>query len=121
MTLLRGLNADEMFLSAARDAIVDWARTSPESIGIRTEPVDLSRSDHGGWGAGGGDVERYEYLCPCGEGTILEKHDNIPGFREHDVTIMCSRCVAEWQFVEGRSVRDWRVEPILRKRQGEAA
>lgn len=121
VTLLRGLNANEMFLSAARDAIVDWARTSPESTGIRTESVDWSRSDHGGWGAGGGDVERYEYLCPCGEGTILEEHDNIPGFREHDVTIMCSRCRAEWKFVEGRSVRDWRVEPILRKPQGEAA
>ena len=111
LTILHGLNADEMFLSAAREAIVDWARASPESTGIRTESIDWSRSDHGGWGAGGGDVERHEYRCPCGEGTILEEHDNIPGFREHDVRIMCTRCDAEWQFVAGRSAGDWRVEP----------
>jgi hypothetical protein len=35
-------------------------------------------------------VERYEeYLCACGDGTIIEEQHNVPGFREHDVRIDC--------------------------------
>ncbi|MEV4777412.1 hypothetical protein [Microbacterium sp. LWH12-1.2] len=112
LTILRRVGADDDFFDMARDAIVDWARTSPLSNGIRTELVDRHRSDHGGWGAGGGDVERYEFRCPCGDGAIVEEHDNVPGFREHDVTIICRTCTSEWDFVPGLSVRGWRVAPI---------
>ena len=92
-------------------SIAEWMRTNPSSAPIRTESVGGSTQDHGGWGAGSGTTERYEYLCPCGEGTIVEEHDNIPGFREHDVWIACEKCRAEWRFAEGRSVRDWALEP----------
>lgn len=96
---------------AAVTAIAQWMRTTPSSEPIRTEPVGGSKDDHQGWGAGAGNMERYEYLCPCGVGTIIEEHDNIPGFREHDVRIVCDKCRAEWRFAEGRGVRDWALEP----------
>ena len=87
-------------------------RTEPSSTPIRTERVGGDSHAHGGWGAGAGTVERYEYLCPCGNGTIMEEHDNIPGFREHDVRIDCDKCRAEWRFLTGRGVRDWALEPV---------
>ena len=110
--MLGELAADAAFLDAARDAVLDWARTSPESSGIRTELIDGGMSEHSGWGAGAGDVEYYEYKCPCGESRIVEDHDNIPGFREHDVQIICDRCVVDWRFVPGRPVSRWRLEPM---------
>ncbi|MGV4886414.1 hypothetical protein ACSR0Z_07315 [Streptomyces viridosporus] len=101
---------------AAYDAVVssiaEWMRTGPSSAPVRTEPVRGGAHEHQGWGAGAGTVERYEYLCPCGDGTIIEEHDNIPGFREHDVRIDCDKCHVEWRFVDGRSVRDWGLEPV---------
>lgn len=57
-------------------------------------------------------MERYEYRCPCGDGNIIEEHDNVPGFREHDVWIDCGKCREEWRFVGGRSVRGWGLEPV---------
>jgi hypothetical protein len=57
-------------------------------------------------------VERYEYHCPCGDGRIIEEHDNVPGFRDHDVWIDCDKCRAEWRFVSSKAVRKWGLEPI---------
>ncbi|MCC4268373.1 hypothetical protein [Microbacterium schleiferi] len=94
-------------------SIAEWMRTVPSAEPIRTEPVGGDTHNHGGWGAGAGIVERYEFLCPCGDGTIVEEHDNIPGFREHDVRIDCDKCHAEWRFVDGRGVRDWALEPVV--------
>lgn len=94
-------------------SIAEWMRTEPSPAPIRTEPVGGDAHNHGGWGAGAGTVERYEFLCPCGDGTIVEEHDNIPGFREHDVRIDCDKCHAEWRFVDGRGVRDWALEPAV--------
>ena len=51
---------------------------------MRTQGVYSNQEYHPGYGAGDGDTERYEYLCPCGNGRVIEEHDNIPGFREHD-------------------------------------
>ena len=51
---------------------------------MRTQGVYSYQEYHPGYGAGDGDTERYEYLCPCGNGRVIEEHDNIPGFREHD-------------------------------------
>lgn len=97
---------------AVVSAIAEWMRTEPSSGPIRTKQVSGSTDDHGGWGAGSGTVERYDYLCPCGDGTIVEEHDNVPGFREHDVLMHCDRCRAEWRFVDGRGVRNWALEPV---------
>lgn len=93
-------------------SIAEWIRTEPSSTPIRTERVGGDSRNHDGWGTGSGTTERHEYLCPCGLGTIIEEHDNIPGFREHDVRIGCDKCRAEWRFVGGRGVRDWAVEPV---------
>ena len=112
LTILYRVGADDDFFDMAREAVLDWARTSPLSNGIRTELVDRDRSDHVGWGAGAGDVERYEFRCPCGDGEILEEHDNAPGFQEHEVRITCRTCKAEWKFVPGHSIRGWRISPI---------
>lgn len=97
-------------------SIAEWMQTEPSPAPIRTEPVSRDAHDHGGWGAGAGTVERYEFLCPCGDGTIIEEHDSIPGFREHDVRILCDKCRAEWRFVDGRGVRDWALEPVAVRR-----
>ncbi|MHB1063008.1 MAG: hypothetical protein ACYC1Z_00665 [Georgenia sp.] len=93
-------------------AIAEWMKAEPSSAPIRTKRVRRDVNDHEGWGAGAGTVERYEYLCPCGDGAIIEEHDNIPGFREHDVLFDCDKCRAEWRFVEGRGARDWALQPV---------
>ncbi|SJN15716.1 hypothetical protein FM104_00505 [Microbacterium esteraromaticum] len=92
-------------------AITEWMRTAPSPTPIRTERLGGDTHDHGGWGAGAGTTERIEFRCPCGDGTIVEEHDNVPGFREHDVRIACDKCRAEWHFAEGRGIRDWALEP----------
>jgi hypothetical protein len=94
-------------------SIAEWMRAEPTSAPIRTEHVGGDAHDHEGRGAGTGTVERCEYLCPCGDGTIIEEHDNLPGFREHDVRIDCDKCRAEWRFVDGKGVRDWALEPVV--------
>ncbi|MGL5861849.1 MAG: hypothetical protein ACRCY9_11415 [Phycicoccus sp.] len=93
-------------------SIAEWMRTEPSAAPIRTERVVGDSHDHGGWGAGAGTVERYEYVCPCGGGAIIEEHDDVPGFRDHDVWIACDKCREQWRFVDGRSVRDWALEPV---------
>jgi len=112
LSILHEIGAAPESLEAARVAVVDWARTSPLSTGIRTEQIYGDRHGHSGWGAGSGDTELYEYRCPCGDSRILEEHDNIPGFQEHEVRIMCEKCRAEWQVVATLPVRGWRIEPI---------
>lgn len=110
--LLVDYGADDRAVIAARRAVLDWVMTSPYQQGIRTELVDHDRAAHGGWGAGPGDIERYEFRCPCENGVIREEHENVPGFREHDVRILCPKCRDEWQFVPGLSIRGWRIESI---------
>ncbi|MBF4695077.1 hypothetical protein [Fusibacter ferrireducens] len=57
--------------------------------------------------AGSGDTERYEYECPCGEGKIIEEHDNIPGFRDHSVFFRCDKCNEKYKFDLSKGVRGW--------------
>ncbi|MGW4057771.1 hypothetical protein ACWEGE_05805 [Amycolatopsis sp. NPDC004747] len=111
LTIFHEVSHSPEAYDAVVTAIAEWIRTEPSSASIRTEQIGGDSHDHGGWGAGSGTTERYEYLCPCGDGTIIEEHDNIPGFREHDVWIACDKCHAEWHFVEGRGVRDWALQP----------
>lgn len=78
--------------------------------GARQNPERIDRSvhEHEGWGAGSGTVERVEYRCPCGQGQIVEEHDNIAGFRDHSVYLDCDECRSHWRIVDGSAV----LEPI---------
>lgn len=115
LDILEELSASPEAIESAVEAITEWAETAtPELRGdmsIRTEQVTSSEDPAPGWGAGAGTIERHEFLCPCGRGLIVEEHDNIPGFREHDVRIACSKCSESWRIVPGLPVRGWRVEP----------
>jgi ribosomal protein S27AE len=115
LDILGELSASSGAFESAVEAITEWARIAPPElrgdVSIRTEQVTSNEEDAPGWGAGAGTIERHEYLCPCGRGFIVEEHDNIPGFREHDVRIACGKCSQTWRIVPGTSVRNWRVEP----------
>lgn len=74
---------------------------------MRTKLVDSHEANHAGYGAGSGDIERYEYECPCGKGKIIEEHDNIPGFREHDVYMVCEECGQNYDIDVSKGVRNW--------------
>lgn len=123
------------FYRAAEDAVAEWDRlTAPPApvqeaaapaegstssvteaqpaTGIRTQRISAGSWDTDGYGAGAGNMKRYEFLCPCGNGKVVEEHDNTPGFREHDVWIECGKCRPEWAFLGDRSVSDWALEPV---------
>jgi hypothetical protein len=120
---------------AAEDAVVEWTKltTSPaatqkpaaptekaapgvtqhqSATGRRTQRISASSAENEGFGAGAGTMQRLEFFCPCGDGKVVEEHDNTPGFRDHDVWIECDTCRAEWRFLSDRSVRDWALEPV---------
>lgn len=71
---------------------------------MRTELLSSSRSPYFGVD---GDVERYEYACPCGKGAIVEEHDNTPGFHEHSVRILCDVCSQKYEVDESNGCRNW--------------
>ncbi len=73
--------------------------------------VYSNREEHEGYGAGSGDTEVYHYECPCGKGVIIEEHDNIPGFRDHDVYISCSECSKKYRVDTSKGVRAWELIP----------
>ena len=79
---------------------------------MRTKLINSSQSEHPGYGAGCGDTERYEYECPCGKGKIIEEHDNIPGFRDHDVYLDCPECSKKYKLDTSHGVRGWELVPI---------
>lgn len=56
---------------------------------------------------GNGDTELYIYECPCGKGEIREEHENIPGFRSHDVWMTCDECSEKWEIDTSNGVRNW--------------
>ncbi len=76
---------------------------------MRTKLIYSNRSWHPGCCAGSGDTELYEYECPCGKGKIIEEHDNIPGFRDHDVYIDCPECSEKYEIDISKSVRGWEI------------
>ncbi|WP_310964724.1 hypothetical protein [Nocardioides terrisoli] len=97
---------------AAVHTIAEWFMASPDADPVRPKFVSRSSDDVSGWGAGAGDMEKVTFLCPCGDGEVVEEHDNVPGFREHSVNLWCDRCRGEWDFAPGRSVRDWGLIPL---------
>ena len=76
---------------------------------MRTKIVSQKTEGHFGHGAGEGTTEYYEYECPCGEGRIVEEHDNIPGFREHDVSLLCAKCRKAYVIDTSLGIRNWRI------------
>lgn len=76
---------------------------------MRTKQIYSSKEGHIGYGAGSGDTERYEYECPCGKGQIVEEHDNIPGFRDHDVYLSCDDCKQKYELDTSNGVRSWKL------------
>lgn len=74
---------------------------------MRTKLIYSNQEEHPGYGAGSGDTERYEYECPCGKGKIIETHDNIPGFREHDLYLYCDECKNKYEFDPSKNTRGW--------------
>ena len=82
---------------------------------MKKKLLDSIELYHEGYGAGEGTTEYYEYKCPCGNGTIIEEHDNIPGFREHDVFVNCSYCNKLFSVNTLSSVRDWKLDGFFVK------
>lgn len=90
---------------------------------MKTKLINSKIEQHSGYGAGNGDTEYYEYECPCGKGTIVEEHDNIPGFREHSVNLYCDECSKIYDIDTSLGVRGWtiikkekKVEELMQKR-----
>lgn len=76
---------------------------------MRNKLIYSNQENHPGYGAGEGDTERYEYLCPCGKGRVIEEHDNIPGFRDHDVWLQCPECSKKYRLDTSGGVRGWKL------------
>ncbi|MCX0408570.1 hypothetical protein [Clostridium perfringens] len=74
---------------------------------MRTKLINSTESNHSGYGAGSGDTEMYEYECICGQGKIVEEHDNIPGFRDHFVYICCENCREKYILDTSKGIRNW--------------
>jgi len=77
---------------------------------MRTKLVKKMIDEHPGFGAGSGDTEWYQYECMCGQGKIIEEHDNIPGFRDHTVRLLCDYCNEQYIIDKSLGVRDWSIE-----------
>lgn len=65
---------------------------------MRTKKIYSNQENHPGYGAGEGDMERYEYLCPCGKGRVIE---------EHDVWLQCLECSKKYRLDTSGGVRGW--------------
>lgn len=112
LAILNEVGSSREANEAAQDAIAEWKVMSQPSTPIRTEQISSESHEVEGFGAGSGTIDRLEYRCPCGDGKIIEEHDNVPGFREHSVWIECDKCRADWRFVAGKSVQQWSLELV---------
>lgn len=77
---------------------------------MRTKSIKSCTAPY--FGAGGGDVEYYTHVCPCGKGSIEEEHDNIPGFRDHSVRHLCKNCSKKYVIDEREGIRNWKLVKI---------
>jgi hypothetical protein len=68
---------------------------------MKLQEVDSSTSYHSGYGAGSGEVIREEYKCPCGNGKVIFEKDDIPGFKETDISCTCKECDEKFEFGRG--------------------
>lgn len=65
--------------------------------------------DEGDEYAGKTGIEEYTYACPCGNGTIVEEHDDTPGYRNHCVWILCKSCREKYDIDKSEGVRNWKI------------
>ncbi|MDN3311775.1 hypothetical protein QWJ90_12630 [Microbacterium oryzae] len=108
LAILDELGVDGEVRVIAGRTVAAWMRSNTDETTLRPERTDHLASDHEGWGAGSGTTSRTEYACPCGQGRIVEEHDDIPGFRDHSVFLDCDECRAHWRLVDGSAV----LEPL---------
>ena len=52
-------------------------------------------------------IERREYLCPCGAGSIVEERDYTPGHRDTSVFINCDTCDQHYKVIYSESGLGW--------------
>ena len=76
---------------------------------MKTKLINSIINDHQGYSAGSGDTERYEYECPCGNGKIIEEHDNIPGCRDRTVYFNCNECRNKFNIDTSKGVHNWEI------------
>ena len=74
---------------------------------MRTQLLSRSIYDSDGYGAGPGYTITKKYACPCGKGVIWEEHDEIPGFREHSVELLCDECGEKYVLDVSRGTYNW--------------
>ena len=55
-------------------------------------------------------IRTNKITCPCGKGTIIEEHDNIPGFRDHGVYICCEECNKKYELDLTKGIRNWKLK-----------
>lgn len=56
-----------------------------------------------------GNEETFVYLCPCGKGRIIEKHENYGTEGGHYVSLECSECINEYELDTSAGVRKWEI------------
>lgn len=74
---------------------------------MRTKRISTENSKTMGMGNRWGGSTRYEYECPCGQGRIIEEHDDVPGFRNHQVWMECDCCSELFDFDLSGGVSSW--------------
>lgn len=76
---------------------------------MRTKLISSTDIESDGYGAGPGNTEWLEYECPCKKGKIIEIHDNIPGDREHTISINCDECSKKYEIDTSQGTRNWQI------------
>lgn len=65
------------------------------------EMIENKREYHPGYGAGSGFIIEQVWKCPCGKGTVQYQKDDIPGFRDSEFYIFCSKCKEKYDIERG--------------------
>lgn len=60
-----------------------------------------------GGGARSGTTKTKVFECPCGRGTIIEEHDDIPGFKNRFVYINCDCCKLLYGLDSDLGAKNW--------------
>ena len=61
--------------------------------------------------------DEYEYICPCGRGKIVESIDDTPGYREHNIWLLCEECKKYYEIDTSHGKNNWK---IVEKKEGKS-